>query len=109
MTSSDAPVGPSADAPPNPPAVDAPRSPDADAPPSPAADASRPTQRRDIRDREVVWSMLAVVGLVLAADVASALLPGSDIVLARSPVVVIVLLMGTLVVLIGGVRSRRTG
>jgi len=51
--------------------------------------------------------LVIVVGLVLAADVASALVPGSDIVLARSPVVVIVLLMGTIAVLLGVVRNRR--
>lgn len=90
MTSSDAPPGPSAAA-----------------SPGPDADASRPIERRKVRDREVVWSLVIVVGLVLAADVASALVPGSDIVLARSPVVVIVLLMGTIAVLLGVVRNRR--
>ncbi|MBA2490042.1 MAG: hypothetical protein H0V36_12120 [Chloroflexi bacterium] len=90
MTSSDAPPGPSAAA-----------------SPGPNADASRPIERRKVRDREVVWSLVIVVGLVLAADVASALVPGSDIVLARSPVVVIVLLMGTIAVLLGVVRNRR--
>jgi len=89
MTSSDGPPGPSAAA-----------------SPGPNADASRPIERR-VRDREVVWSLVIVVGLVLAADVASALVPGSDIVLARSPVVVIVLLMGTIAVLLGVVRNRR--
>ena len=58
------------------------------------------------RDRRVVLIIgLIVVGL-LAASVVSALVPGMDAALAAVPVVILVLVLGTVVVLARSIRGR---
>lgn len=61
------------------------------------------------RDRDVLLLMIAVVVVVIGAGVASALIPGSDTMLARAPVVVALLIAGTGIVLVGVLRGRRRG
>lgn len=60
---------------------------------------------RTPRDRRVLLLMLLLVGLVLVLNVVSALLPGLDAALASLPVVVLVLVLGTLLVLGRAIRG----
>lgn len=57
-----------------------------------------------VRDRDVLAVMAAVVVAVLAANVLSASIPGLDAMLARAPVLVILLLAGTTFVLLRALR-----
>ncbi len=59
-----------------------------------------------VRDRRVLLLLGAVVAVVLGLDVASALIPGMDRILAGVPLVVIVLVAGTLLVLGRAVLRR---
>jgi hypothetical protein len=58
------------------------------------------------RDRRVVLIVGTLVVLVLAAGVISALVPGLDATLAAVPIVIAVLVIGTLVVLGRSLRAR---
>lgn len=58
------------------------------------------------RDRRVVLIVGALVVVVLAAGVISALVPGLDATFAAVPVVIAVLVIGTVVVLGRSLRSR---
>jgi hypothetical protein len=61
-----------------------------------------------VRDRRVIAVLAIVVLVVLALDVASALVPGMDGFLAKVPVAVIVLVAGTgLVLWLALGRGRR--
>lgn len=67
-----------------------------------------PTDR--VPDRRVMLLLAAVVALVLGVDVASALVPGLDALLADAPVLVLVLVAGTVAVLAWTLgRGRRSG
>lgn len=59
-----------------------------------------------VRDRRVLLLLGLVVAVVLGLDVASALIPGMDGVLAGIPLVVVVLVAGTLLVLGRAVLRR---
>ena len=59
-----------------------------------------------VRDRRVLLLLALVVATVLGADVASALIPGMDRFLAGVPLVVIVLIAGTLGVLVRSLARR---
>jgi len=59
-----------------------------------------------IRDRRVLALLAAIVAGVLALNVVSALVPGLDAALAGLPIVVGVLIAGTLLVLLGAFRRR---
>jgi len=56
------------------------------------------------RDRRVVLLVAALVIAVLAVNVASALIPGFDGALASLPIVVLLLLVGTLLILARSLR-----
>ena len=58
------------------------------------------------RDRRVILVLALVVLAILALNVVSAVVPGMDALLASVPVIVAVLLGGTLLVMIGALRSR---
>ncbi len=58
------------------------------------------------RDRRVVLLIAALAAGVLLASVASALLPGADGALAAMPVVVLVLVVGTVLVLVRSLLGR---
>jgi FtsH-binding integral membrane protein len=60
-----------------------------------------------VRDRDVLLLMALVVAVVLIANVASAVIPGMDRVMAGLPILVIVLVVGTGVVLFWSVGRRR--
>lgn len=61
-----------------------------------------------VRDRRVLLLLAGVVLVVLGADLLSALVPGLDRLLSGAPVLVVVLLAGTLGVLVLSVgRGRR--
>lgn len=60
-----------------------------------------------MRDRDVLLLMALVVAVVLIANVASAVIPGMDRVMAGLPILVIVLVVGTGVVLFWSVGRRR--
>jgi len=62
---------------------------------------------RRVRDRDVVLLMAGVVVCVLAANLLSAIVPGLDVVLARVPILVLVLLAGTALVLVAALRRPR--
>jgi hypothetical protein len=64
---------------------------------------TEPTRRR-VTDRQVVLLMAAVVVAVLVLNVLSAMVPGVDRILAVTPVLLVVLVVGTLYVLLGAVR-----
>ena len=55
-------------------------------------------------DRRVVLAMALLVAVILAVNVVSALVPGIDGVLASLPIVVLVLVVGTLAVLSRSLR-----
>ena len=57
------------------------------------------------RDRRVLMIIAALVVVVLAINVISAFVPGMDGALAGLPLVVLLLVVGTLVVLVRSVRS----
>ena len=59
-----------------------------------------------VRDRRVLLLLGGVVAVVLGLDVASALIPGMDRILAGVPLVVVVLIGGTLLVLGSAVLRR---
>jgi hypothetical protein len=63
-----------------------------------------------VPDRRVVLLLAGVVVAVLGVDVLSALVPGLDALLADAPVLVVVLVIGTVGVLLwtltGGRRTR---
>ena len=59
-----------------------------------------------MNDRRVLLLMSAVVALVLLVDVATAMVPGMDAALAAVPIVIVVVLVGTLLVLARSVRGR---
>jgi len=59
-----------------------------------------------VRDRRVLLLLGAVVAVVLGLDVASALIPGMDRILAGVPLVVVVLIGGTVLVLGSAVLRR---
>ena len=63
---------------------------------------SRPEQAP--RDRKVVVLMAALVITVLAINVVSAVVPGMDGALAPMPIVVLILVVGTLLVLGRSIR-----
>jgi len=62
---------------------------------------------RDVRDRDVLLLMALVVAVVLAANVASAVIPGMDGVMAGLPILMVVLVVGTGAVLFWSVGRRR--
>jgi hypothetical protein len=57
-----------------------------------------------VRDRDVVVVAAAVVAAVLGIDLASAAIPALDHLLSAAPVLVIVLVVGTVVVLYRALR-----
>jgi len=58
------------------------------------------------RDRRVVLAIGLLVAGLLAASVVSALVPGMDAALAAVPVVIGLLVVGTVVVLVRSLRCR---
>ena len=58
------------------------------------------------RDRRVVLIIGTLVAIVLAAGVISALVPGLDATFAAVPIVIAVLVIGTVVVLGRSLRTR---
>lgn len=56
------------------------------------------------RDRTVVLVLAALVVAVLVVNVVSAFVPGMDGALASAPIIVIVLVVGTLLVLVRAIR-----
>ena len=58
------------------------------------------------RDRRVMLLLALVVTVILALNVASALVPGMDGLLASVPVIVAILVGGTVVVLVETLRRR---
>ena len=58
------------------------------------------------RDRRVIIVLSLVVAIILAVNVASALVPGMDGLLASVPVIVAILVGGTVIVLVGALRRR---
>ena len=58
------------------------------------------------RDRRVVLVLALVVAVILSLNVASALVPGVDGLLASVPVIVAILVGGTVVVLLATLRRR---
>jgi hypothetical protein len=58
------------------------------------------------RDRRVVLVIGSLVVALLAASVVSALVPGIDATLAAVPVVIAVLVLGTVLVLVRSLRDR---
>ena len=58
------------------------------------------------RDRRVMLLLAVVVAAILALNVASALVPGMDGMLAGVPIIVAILVGGTVVVLLGTLRRR---
>jgi hypothetical protein len=64
------------------------------------------TTRRGPRDRDVLILMAAVVVVVLVANLISAVVPGMDQALAVLPVLVILLIIGTIYILFRALRPR---
>jgi hypothetical protein len=63
---------------------------------------------RGVRDRRVLLVLVGVVLVVLGADLLSALVPGVDRLLSKAPILVVVLVAGTIGVLVLSVgRGRR--
>jgi hypothetical protein len=62
---------------------------------------------RRVRDREVLLLMAAVVAVVLALNVLSAIVPGMDRLFASAPVLIIAMLAISGLVLWGVVRRSR--
>ena len=58
------------------------------------------------RDRRVMLLLALVVTVILVLNVASALVPGMDGLLASVPVIVAILIGGTVVVMLGTLRGR---
>ena len=58
------------------------------------------------RDRRVVLLVGGLVVALLAARVVSALVPGIDATLAAVPVVIVILVLGTVLVLLRSLRGR---
>ena len=58
------------------------------------------------RDRRVMLLLVLVVTVILTLNVASALVPGMDGLLASVPVIVAILVGGTVVVLVETLRRR---
>ena len=58
------------------------------------------------RDRRVVLIVGAIVAGLLLASLVSAFVPGIDATLAAVPLIIVVLVVGTLVVLVRSVRGR---
>jgi hypothetical protein len=58
------------------------------------------------RDRRVILLLVLMVAVILTSNVASALVPGMDGLLASVPVIVAILVGGTVVVLLGSLRRR---
>ena len=58
------------------------------------------------RDRRVLLIVAAIVVALLAASLVSALVPGIDATLATVPLVIVVLVIGTVLVLLRSVRDR---
>ena len=58
------------------------------------------------RDRRVMLVLALVVTVILALNVASALVPGMDGLLASVPLIVAILVGGTVVVLLSTLRRR---
>lgn len=66
---------------------------------------ARPTDRPGApRDRRVALLIAALVSGVLVINVVSALVPGMDGALASLPIVVVILVAGTLLVLVRALR-----
>ena len=63
-----------------------------------------PQSERAPRDRRVVLIVGALVAVVLAVNIISAFVPGMDGALASMPVVVLILLVGTVGVLARAIR-----
>jgi hypothetical protein len=61
---------------------------------------------RSVRDRHVLALLAAIVAGILALNVVSAVVPGLDAALAGLPVVVGVLVGGTLLVVVSAFRRR---
>lgn len=60
-----------------------------------------------VRDRWVLLLLIGCVAVVLGANLLSALVPGVDAFLSEVPVLVIVLVVGTVGVLVWSVGRRR--
>jgi hypothetical protein len=60
-----------------------------------------------VRDRWVLLLLVACVAVVLGANLLSALIPGVDAFLSKVPVLVIVLVVGTVGVLVWSVGRRK--
>jgi hypothetical protein len=58
----------------------------------------------DVADRRVAGLIAALVVVVLVLNVVSAFVPGMDGALASAPVIVAILVVGTLLVLVRAVR-----
>lgn len=61
---------------------------------------------RSPRDRQVVLVLAALVAAVLVVNVLSALVPGMDGALASAPIIVLILVIGTVFVLVRSIRAR---
>lgn len=58
------------------------------------------------RDRKVVLLLAGLVAVVLAVNLVSAFVPGMDGTLATAPVIVLILVVGTVLVLGRAIRRR---
>ena len=58
------------------------------------------------RDRRVVLLLAGLVALVLVVNVVSAFVPGMDVALATAPVIVFILVVGTVLVLVRAIGRR---
>ncbi|MFV2065138.1 MAG: hypothetical protein ACC726_16735 [Chloroflexota bacterium] len=56
------------------------------------------------RDRRVLLLLAVLVAIVLAINLISAIVPGMDGTLASMPIVVLILVVGTIVVLVRSIR-----
>ncbi len=63
------------------------------------------TERRGVRDRDVVLVAAGVVVVILALNLVSALFPPLDRLLAAAPIVVLAMVAVTAVVLLRALRS----
>ena len=61
---------------------------------------------RSPRDRRVVLVLAGLVLAVLVVNVLSAVVPGMDGALASAPIIVLILVIGTVFVLVRSIRAR---
>ena len=61
---------------------------------------------RSPRDRQVLLVLAVLVIAVLAVNVLSAIIPGMDGALATAPIIVLILVIGTVFVLVRSIRAH---